>query len=111
MLYTTLSALVILSIFLGVILMAMEESAEEMDMWKRTNQKIHKVVSAKPFLAEYINVLMTVFETMDTSADGGLQIDEIKETLADICTDGSFNLQHAVQTFTGMDTDGYVWCS
>jgi hypothetical protein len=74
MLYTTISALVILSIFLGVILMAMEESSEDMDLWKRTNRKIHRDVTARPFLKEYINVLLTVFQTMDTSADGALQV-------------------------------------
>jgi hypothetical protein len=106
MLYTTLSMQVTLSIFLGVILMAMEETRKEMNALKGIEKEVHRVVKRKPKLRGYISTLKLMFDTMDTSSDGDLDLDEIRLTLIDICAGGTFDLEYAVAVFKRMDPNG-----
>jgi hypothetical protein len=75
--YTTFSALILLSILLGVIQGGMETAAEEQEAAAEKEEAIHQTIVKRPAAKPYVQILIDAFDRLDEDKDGHLSHTEI----------------------------------
>jgi hypothetical protein len=74
--YTTLSALILLSILLGVIQGGMESADERNQRKAERAEQIGELAQHRPHVKPYLDLIISIFDDFDVHGEGELSIDE-----------------------------------
>jgi hypothetical protein len=101
--YTTFSSFIVLSIFLGVIQIAMDEASEGMNEYKGIIKDLKRLRIANPERNSYILLLLEAFRCLDTNGSQWISLQELLEA---VCAQPNMDNSLVIDYFTKMDKDG-----
>ena len=82
--FTVLGALVLMTLFIGVITTSMEEAQEQNDKEKEDEDKVKEIVIEAGWTDKMVNQYKICFELLDLDGGGTIDQDELKEGLEKI---------------------------
>jgi hypothetical protein len=100
--YTTFSSFIVLSIFLGVIQIAMDEAQENMQEYTIILTNLNRLRLEHPDRNSYILLLLEAFQCLDSNSSRQISLQELCDAVCGVQMDNNT----LVEYFTSMDEDG-----